>query len=178
MNGDSGPLKKTASRLLFMALFCLLLPDVAIGAGGPSSVLIGSAEYDFPYYGLIKDTVCHGFCPPGGAGEVHLTSDASGTYFQAWYFVAYAQNSACQKIGEYSEWWSSQGEPQMSVTASGELHYISKHPTKTTRLEVNATVLNNGKTVKGWFLIKLKVEGKNCTTGHVKFKASTNSERE
>jgi hypothetical protein len=167
------PLK--ALRLLPVVLVAVLVLGVATADGAPQSVLIPNAQYAFPYYAPGEGGFCTGPC---STGEVRLTADATGAQITKWAFTAYAKNASCRKANIWQGAKSSSREDIISIGPSGHLHYLARHSTKTQRLELTVNVLDGGKTLRGWFLIASRVHGHQCTTGRVKFAASTNEERE
>ena len=166
-----------AFRLLPLALTAFLLPALAHAQGTGEPPLIRSAEYTFPFY---EDGGGNCFNSGGGPcqnDEVTLEANRSGTKITKWAFTAFSHNASCKKHRMWQGASSSSpaaADEDLLVGGAGLIHYVSPHPTKSQRLEVSATVIAHDKTIKGWFLINSRVEGRQCSTGRARFTASTN----
>jgi hypothetical protein len=172
---------KHALRLLPVALVCALLPGVAFAETTATPPLVPGAEYNFPFHAANEGSDC--FNPTGGpcSTTVRLKANASGTQLQAWDFVGFAHNASCKKHHAWQGAESSApaaANERINIGASGQIHFLAPHSTKKLGVEVTATVLDNGKTITGWFEIHSRVSGRQCDTGRAKFTASTNEERE
>jgi hypothetical protein len=164
-----------------VAFSCLFAAAASLSA--PSSAMVPGGTYeDTGAGGTAGDFVCpHGVrvrVPlPSSCAEVgvHLTADATGTYFLPWSFEA---NTSCPT--HRSQAWDDVLKPyapsdRMKVSSTGTIHRIDRRA-HGFHFEVQAALHNGGRLLKGWFSIRGPAVsgGGICSTGRVEFSAGTN----
>lgn len=168
--------KRAIGVVAAVAFSCLFSATASFST--PSSALVPGGFYeDTAAGGTGGDFVCpHGVNPHGPVPSscvvtgVHLTADATGTYFLPWSFEA---NISCPKH-RISQAWQSVRKPyapsdRIKVSSTGTIHRIDRGA-RGFRFEVKAALHNGGRLLKGWFSIHGPASGGGiCTTGRVKF---------